>query len=104
MMVHGNAALAPMRQPCECISFDCATQLGCICSPALPSPFTALASSVAWELLSYWPRLAAAPAGLSIKPNLRPPYSCVINGRAAEARSLSMTIQHPGTFAAARSV
>src|ERR1700732_5527508 len=55
-MVHGNAALAPIKQPCKCISFNCATQLGCICSPALPSPFTALASPVAWELLSYWPR------------------------------------------------
>jgi hypothetical protein len=75
MMVHGNAALAPMKQPCKRIPFDCATQLGCICSPALPSPLTALASPVAWELLSYWPRLAAASVGLSIKPNLRPPIA-----------------------------
>ena len=61
----------PVKQePCKRISFDCAT---CICSPALPAPPTALTSPVAWELLSYWPRLAAAPAELSIKPDLHPP-------------------------------
>ncbi len=75
MNVHGNAVLAPMKQPCKRISFDCATQLGCICSPALPAPSTALASPIAWGLLSYWPHLAAAPAGLSIKPNPHPPIA-----------------------------
>jgi hypothetical protein len=70
MAVNGGAV---EQEPCKRISFDCATQLGCICSPALPAPPTALTSPVAWELLSYWPRLAAAPAELSIKPDLHPP-------------------------------
>jgi hypothetical protein len=66
----------PMKQePCKRIASDCATLLGCICSPALPPPPTALASPVAWELLSYWPRLAATPAELSIKPDLHPPIA-----------------------------
>jgi hypothetical protein len=76
MTMHGNLELAPIKQaPCKRISLDCATQLGCICSPALPVPPAALASPIAWGLLSYWPHLATAPAGLSIKPNLHPPIA-----------------------------
>jgi hypothetical protein len=74
MTMHGNAELAPIKQaPCKRISLDCASQLGCICSPALPAPPPALASPVAWGRLSYWPHLADAHAGLSIEPNLFPP-------------------------------
>jgi hypothetical protein len=76
MTMHDNAELAPRKQaPCKRISLDCASQLGCICSPALPAPPPALASPVAWGRLSYWPHLATAPAGLPIKPNLHPPIT-----------------------------
>src|SRR5436309_2361054 len=64
---------APMKGPCKRISFDCATQ--CICPSALPAPPAALASPIVWRPLSYWPRLAAAPAELSIKPDLHPPIA-----------------------------
>src|SRR5262245_3834807 len=68
MAQHGNAVHAPMKQePCKRVSLDCATQ--CICPSTLPAPPAALAS-LAWRPLSYWPRLAAAPAELSIKPDL----------------------------------
>ena len=77
VMHHGCATMkehAPMKQgPCKRISFDCAAQ--CICPSALPAPPAALASPVAWRLMSYWPRLAAAPAELSIKPDLHPPIA-----------------------------
>ena len=64
----------PMKQePCKRISFGCATQ--CICPTTLPAPPTALASLIAWRPLSYWPRLAAAPAEQSIKPDLHPPIA-----------------------------
>jgi hypothetical protein len=76
MTMLGNAELTPTKQaPCKRISFDCASQLGCICSPALPAPPTALASPVAWELLAYWTDLTTAPVGQSIKPNLHPPMA-----------------------------
>ena len=74
-MHHGCATMtehAPVKQePCKRVSLDCATQ--CICPSTLPAPPAALASPVAWRPLSYWPRLAAAPAELSIKPDLHPP-------------------------------
>jgi hypothetical protein len=72
MQVNGDLM---KQEPCKHISFDCAKQLGCICSPALPAPPTALASPVAWGRLSFWPRLAAALIGLLIKPNLHPPIA-----------------------------
>jgi hypothetical protein len=74
MAMNGDAPLAPMKQvPCKRISFGCSTQLGCICPSTLPAPPSGLASPVVWRRLSYWPHLAAAPAGLSTKPDLHPP-------------------------------
>jgi hypothetical protein len=61
------------QEPCKRISFACTTL--CICPATLPSPPTALWSLVAWGRLSYWPRLAVAPADLSIKPDLHPPIA-----------------------------
>jgi hypothetical protein len=76
VMHHGCATmteLAPMKGPCKRVSLDCAMQ--CICPSALPAPPAALASPIAWRPLSYWPRRAAALAGLSIKPVLHPPIA-----------------------------
>ncbi len=76
MAMNGDATLAPMKQvPCKGISLDCATQLGCICSPSLPAPPAALGSPIAYGRLAYWPLPAAAHAGLSIEPNLFPPIA-----------------------------
>jgi hypothetical protein len=61
------------KGPCKRISFGCATQ--CICPTTLPAPPTALASPIVWRLTSYWPRLAAALAERSIKPDLHPPIA-----------------------------
>lgn len=71
----GGRASVPMKQPCECILLDCSTQLGCICAPALPVASTALASPFCWGRPSYWPRVASAPAELSIEPYLHPPIA-----------------------------
>ncbi len=81
----GGRAPTHMKQPCSRISLDCATQLGCICSPGLPAELTAIASPFAWGRLSYWPHVATVPARLSIKPNLHPPYSRVTKGSVAPA-------------------
>jgi hypothetical protein len=76
MKAHDSVGLATMEhEPCKRVSFDCATQLGCICPTALPVPPTALWSPVAWGRFSYWPRLAIPLAGLSIKPTLHPPIA-----------------------------
>ncbi|MGH6847872.1 MAG: hypothetical protein ACREC0_10660 [Methylocella sp.] len=76
MAMNGDATPAPMKQvPCKGISLDCATQLGCISSPALPAPSTALGFPIAYGRLAYWAPLAAAHDGLSIKPNLFPPIA-----------------------------
>lgn len=71
----GGRVSVPMDQPCECISLDCATQLGCICSPAMPAESTAIASPFSWQRLFYWPDVATMPVTLSIKPNLDPPIA-----------------------------
>jgi len=71
----GGRASVPMKQPCNCFSLDCATQLGCICAPALPAESTAIASPFCWGRLFYWPHVATVPARLSIKPNLDPPIA-----------------------------
>jgi hypothetical protein len=74
MAEHGHSGPASKKQePCKRISFNCATQ--CICPSALPDPPTVLWYPVAWGRLSYWPRLATALAGLSIKPTLHPPIA-----------------------------
>jgi hypothetical protein len=76
MAMNGDATFAPMKQvPCKRISLDCATRLGCICSPALPAPPAGLGFPIAYGRLAYWPPPAAAHAGLSIEPNLFPPIA-----------------------------
>ena len=68
MAMKDHATPAPMKQvPCKGISLDCAKQVGCISSPALPAPSTALWSPTAYGRV--------ARAGLSIKPDLFPPIA-----------------------------
>ena len=75
MAMKDHATPAPMKQvPCKGISLDCAKQVGCISSPALPAPSTALGSPTAYGRVAYWPPLASR-AGLSIKPALFPPIA-----------------------------
>ena len=75
MAMKDHATPAPMKQmPCKGISLDCAKQVGCISSPALPAPSTALGSPTAYGRVEYWPPLASR-AGLSIKPDLFPPIA-----------------------------
>jgi hypothetical protein len=73
MAMQDHTARAPMKQvPCKGISIDCAKQLGCIVSQALPAPSTALGSPTDYGYMAYWPPLAWR-AGLSLKPDLFPP-------------------------------
>src|SRR6202023_1484125 len=66
---------APMKQaPCKGISLDCAKEFGCISSPALPAPSTALGSPTVYGRVAYWSP-ATWRAGLSIKPDLFPPIA-----------------------------
>jgi hypothetical protein len=75
MAMKAHAMPAPMKQvPCKGISLDCANQLGCISSQALPAPSTALGSPTAYGYVAYWPPLACR-AGLSHKPDLFPPIA-----------------------------
>jgi len=75
MAMKDHATPAPMKQvPCKGISLDCAKQVGCISSPALPAPSTALWSPTAYGRVAYWSPLASR-AGLSIKPDLFPPIA-----------------------------
>ena len=75
MAMKAHATRAPMKQvPCKGISLDCANQLGCISSQALPAPSTALGSPTAYGYVAYWPPLAWR-AGLSLKPDLFPPIA-----------------------------
>ena len=75
MAMKAHAMPAPMKQvPCEGISLDCANQLGCISSQALPAPSTALGSPTAYGYVAYWPPLAWR-AGLSHKPDLFTPIA-----------------------------
>jgi hypothetical protein len=75
MALKARATRAPMKQvPCKGISLDCANQLGCISSQALPAPSTALGSPTTYGYVVYWPSLAWR-AGLSLKPDLFPPIS-----------------------------
>ena len=65
----------PMKPvPCKGISLDCAKEFGCISSPALPAPSTALGSPTVYGRVAYWPP-ATSRAGLSIKPDLFPPIT-----------------------------
>jgi hypothetical protein len=49
MAMKDHATPAPMKQvPCKGISLDCANQVGCISSQALPAPSTALGSRTAY--------------------------------------------------------
>lgn len=69
------ATRAPMKQLlCKGISLDCANQLGCIPSQALPALSTTLGSPTAYGYVAYWPPLAGR-AGLSLKPDLFPPIA-----------------------------
>lgn len=63
------------NQPCDCISLDCAAQVGCICAPALPAEPTAISFQFARARLSYQPHRATAPAERSIEPNLQAPIA-----------------------------
>jgi hypothetical protein len=75
MAMKDHATPAPLKQvPCKGISLDCADQVGCISSPALPAPSTVLGSPTAYGRVAYWPPLASR-AGLSIKPDLFPPIA-----------------------------
>jgi hypothetical protein len=75
MAMKGHAMPAPMKQaPCKGISLDCANQLGCISSPALPAPSTALGSPTAYGHMAYWSPILSR-TGLSIKPDLFPPIA-----------------------------
>jgi hypothetical protein len=75
MAMKAHATRLPMKQmPCKGISLDCAKQLGCISSQALPAPSTALGSPTAYGYVAYWPPLAWR-AGLSLKPGLFPPIA-----------------------------
>ena len=75
MAMKDHATPAPMKQvPCKGISLDCANQLGCISSQALPAPSTALGSPTAHGYVACWPPLAWR-AGLSLKPDLFPPIA-----------------------------
>jgi hypothetical protein len=75
MAMKDHATPAPMNQvPCKGISLDCANQVGCISSTALPAPSTALWSPTAYGRVAYWSPLASR-AGLSIKPDLFPPIA-----------------------------
>jgi hypothetical protein len=75
MAMKDHAAPAPMKQvPCKGISLDCASQPGCISSPALPAPSIALGSPTAYARVAYWPP-PSSRAGLSIKPGLFPPIT-----------------------------
>jgi len=66
---------APMKKvPCKGISLDCAKEVGCISSPALPAPSTALATPTFYARVAYW-LPAVSGAGLSIKPDLFPPIA-----------------------------
>jgi hypothetical protein len=74
-MAMNHVAPTPMKQvPCKGISPDCANQVGCISSPALPPSSTALASPTAYGHVAYWSPVASR-AGLSIKPDLFPPIT-----------------------------
>lgn len=75
MAMKDHAMPAPMKQvPCKGISLDCAKQVGCIYSPVLPAPLTALWSPTAYGRAAYCSPLASQ-AGLSIKPDLFPPIA-----------------------------
>lgn len=75
MAMKDHVMPAPMKQvPCKGISLDCANQVGCISSPALPAPSTALGSPTAYGYVAYWSPLVSR-AGLSIKPDLFPPIA-----------------------------
>jgi hypothetical protein len=70
-----HATPAPMKQePCKGISVDCAKEVGCISSPALPAPSLALGTPAVYGHVAY-SLLAASRAGLSIKPDLFPPIA-----------------------------
>src|ERR1700730_2156916 len=74
MAMKDHATPAPMKHPCKGISVDCAEELGCISSPALPALSSALASPTAYGSAAYWPP-RAPQAGLSLKPDLFPPIA-----------------------------
>jgi hypothetical protein len=75
MAMKDHAMPAPMKQvPCKGILLDCAKQLGCITSQALPASLTALGSPTAYGCVAYWPPLASR-TGLSVKPDLFPPIA-----------------------------
>ena len=56
MAMKDHATPAPMKQvPCKGISLDCAKEFGCISTPALPAPSTALGSPTVYGRVAYWP-------------------------------------------------
>jgi hypothetical protein len=75
MAMKYHATPAPIKQvPCKGISLDCAKEFGCISSPALPAPSTALGTPTVYGRVAYWPP-ATSRTGLSIKPDLFPPIA-----------------------------
>jgi hypothetical protein len=75
MAMKDHATPAPMKQePCKGISVDCAKEVGCISSPALPAPSLALGTPAVYGHVAY-SLLATSRAGLSIKPDLFPPIA-----------------------------
>jgi hypothetical protein len=75
MAMKDHAMPAPMKQtPCKGISLNCANQLGCISSSALPAPSIALGFPTAYGRVAYWLPLASR-AGQSVKPGLFPPIA-----------------------------
>jgi hypothetical protein len=75
MAMKDDATPAAMKQvPCKGISLDCAKEFGCISSPALPAPSTALGTPTVYVRVAYWPP-AVSGAGLSIKPGRFPPIA-----------------------------
>ena len=72
MAMNDHGTPAPMKQVlCKGISLDCGKQLGCISSPALPAPSTALTPPTVYGRVVYW-SVPASRAGLSLKPDLFP--------------------------------
>ncbi len=71
MAMQGAPLQAPTKhEPCKPVS-----KQGCICTPALLTPTTPLATPFAWGRFSYGPLSSSALVGRSIKPNLDPPIA-----------------------------
>ena len=91
MAMKDHAAPSPIKQvPCKDISLDCANQLGCISSPALPASSIALGSPTAYGRVAYWPpptsRCRAVDQTRPLPPYSEPHNRLIEPDRAACAR------------------